>query len=121
MALTDAGERIALDATLTGTIQVALFTAAPGESGGGTEVTGGSYARQSVTFGAAATVTGTTTASNTNEVIFPVATADWGTVVAAGVFNGSDLVWYGNLTTSRIVLNGDEFRFAIGSIVLGLE
>jgi hypothetical protein len=121
MALTDIGERLALDATLTGTLTVALYTAAPGEAGGGTEVSGGSYARQSITFNAAATVSGTTTADNAAEVLFPVATANWGTVVAAGVFNGSDLVWYGNLTISRTVNSGDQFRFAAGSIAVGIE
>lgn len=34
------------------TVYAALFTAAPGEAGGGTEVTGGSYIRKAITFGA---------------------------------------------------------------------
>ena len=35
------------------TVYAALFTSNPDEDGSGTEVTGGSYARQAVTFGAA--------------------------------------------------------------------
>jgi hypothetical protein len=121
MGLTDIGERLALDATLTGTLTVALYTAAPGEGGGGTEVSGGSYARQSIAFGAAATNSGTTTASNSGEILFPVATANWGTVAAAAVYNGANMVWYGTLGTSRTVNSGDQFRFAAASIVLGME
>jgi hypothetical protein len=120
MALTDFGERLALDASLTGTLTVALYTVAPTDTGGGTEVSGGSYARQSITFDAAATATGTTTAKNAAEILFPVATGNWGTVVAAAVFVGSDMVWYGNLTASRTVNSGDQFRFADEAIVLGM-
>lgn len=121
MALTDFGERLALDASLGGTLEVALYTVAPGEAGGGTEVSGGSYARQSISFNAAATASGTTTADNDAEILFPLATGNYGTVVAAAVFDGSDMIWYGNLTTSRTVNSGDQFRFAIGAIVLGIE
>lgn len=121
MALTDFAERLAIDETLTGTLTVALYTVAPGEAGGGTEVTGGSYARQSITFSAAATVSGTSTAKNSADVLFPVATGNYGVVVAAAVFNGSDMVWYGNLTTSRTVNSGDQFRFATNAIVVGIE
>jgi hypothetical protein len=120
MALTDIGERLALDASLAGTLEVALYTVAPTDTGGGTEVTGGSYARQSITFDPAGTVGGTTTAANDAEILFPVATGNYGTVVAAAVFDGSDMIWYGNLTTNRAVNTGDQFRFAIGSIVLGI-
>ena len=42
--------------TAPGTLYVALFTAAPSDSGGGTECSGGSYARKSM---AAMTVSGT--------------------------------------------------------------
>lgn len=121
MALTDFAERLALDETLTGTLTVALYTVAPGEAGGGTEVSGGSYARQSITFNAAATVSGTTTADNDADVLFPVATGNYGTVVAAAIFNGADMVWYGNLTANRTVNSGDQFRFSAGAIVLGIE
>ena len=51
---------------------VALYTAATGEGGGGTEVSTGGYARQSVTF----SVSGNT-ASNTSAVEYPTATASY--------------------------------------------
>ena len=42
--------------TSPATAYVALYTSAPGPTGGGTEVSGGSYARTACTFGAAASV-----------------------------------------------------------------
>jgi hypothetical protein len=91
---------------------LALYTVAPGEAGGGTEVTGGSYARTAVTF----SVSGDT-ATNSAAVEFPAATANWGTVVAVGVFdNSSALVAYANLSTSRTVNSGDVFRIPSGDL-----
>ena len=70
--------------TAPGTLYVALYTAAPSDSGGGTEVSGGAYARQSSGF----TVSGAT-ASNTAAIEYATATADYGTVVAMGVFDAA--------------------------------
>jgi len=101
---------------------VALYTVAPGETGGGTEVSGGSYARTAVTF----TVSGTapTTASNSSAVEFPTATGSWGTIVAAGIFDAStsgNLLAFANLTTSKTVDSGDVLRFNTGEIDVTLD
>lgn len=98
---------------------IALYTVAPGEAGGGTEVTGGSYARQAVTF----TVTGDTASNNAN-VEWPAATAGWGTVAAVGVFDassGGNLLAYANLTASRTVNSGDVFRILSGDLDITLN
>jgi hypothetical protein len=97
-----------------GGLYVALYTSAPSDTGGGTEVSGGAYARQTAAF----TVTADT-ASNTSAIEYPTATADYGTVVAVGVFDASssgNLLAYGNLTTSKTVSTGDVFRFNAGAI-----
>jgi hypothetical protein len=101
---------------------IALYTVAPGEGGGGTEVSGGSYARQAVTF----TVSGTapTEASNSVAVEFPTATANWGTVVAAAIFDAStsgNMLAYANLTTSKTIDSGDVLRFNAGSLDVTLD
>ncbi len=101
---------------------VDLYTVAPGEAGGGTEVSGGSYARTAVTF----TVSGTapTTASNSGAVEFPTATGSWGTIVAAGIFDAStsgNLLAYADLTTSKTVDSGDVLRFNTGEIDVTLD
>tara|TARA_R100001440_G_scaffold75589_1_gene103201 strand:+ start:930 stop:1322 length:393 start_codon:yes stop_codon:yes gene_type:complete len=107
--------------TAPGTLYVALYTVAPTDTGGGTEVSGGGYVRQSSAF----TVSGTnpTTASNTAAVEFPTATANYGTVVAVGIFDASssgNLLAYGNLTASKVVSTGDVFRFNTGDLDITL-
>ena len=107
--------------TAPSTLYVALYTVAPTDTGGGTEVSGGAYARQTATF----SVSGTdpTTASNTAAIEYPTATADYGTVVAVGVFDASssgNLLAYANLSTSKVVSSGDIFRFNTGDLDITL-
>jgi len=100
------------------TVYAALFTSVPSDTGGGTEVTGGSYARVAVTFGAPSPA-GTT--SNSVEVTYPEATAGWGTVVAFGVFDAlttGNLLYWGDITPSKTVDSGDTARFAVGDLTI---
>ncbi len=99
------------------TIYVGLFTVTPDETGGGTEVTGGAYARQSVTFTAPAP----DSCSNNADVTFPTATGDWGTVVAFALFDqssGGNMLYFTTLTASREILTGDQFRFPTNQLVV---
>ena len=107
--------------TAPGTHYLALFTAAPGETGGGTEVTtsGTAYVRQSVAF----TTTGNTT-SNTASVEYPTATATMGTVTHVGVFDavtGGNLMAYATLTSSKAIDTGDVFRVPTGDLDITLD
>lgn len=97
-------------------IYVALFTTAPTDSTPGTEVTGGSYARQPVTFAAPSGGT----CANTADITFPTATAPWGTVTSFGLFDAGaagNLLYYANLTSPRDVLVNDEIRFPAGQLL----
>ena len=101
---------------------VALYTVAPGESGGGTECSGTSYARQSVTF----SVTGTapTTASNSAAVEFPTAGGSWGTIVAAAILDAStsgNMIAFADLTTAKTIDTGDVLRFNTGALTITLD
>jgi hypothetical protein len=101
---------------------VALYTVAPTDTGGGTEVSGTDYARTAVTF----SVSGTSpaTASNSSPVEFPEAGGSWGTVVAAGIFDASsagNLLAYANLTTSKAVDTGDVLRFNTAALTVTLD
>lgn len=103
------------------TKHVALYTVAPTDTGGGTEVSGGAYARQTGAF----TVSGTnpTTASNSAAIEYPTATANYGTVVAVGILDassGGNLLAYANLDTSKSVTTGDVFRFDTGDLDITL-
>ncbi len=105
--------------TAPATLYVGLFTSDPGETGSGTEVSGGSYARQTVAF----TVTGSQ-ASNTAAVEFPTATASWGTITYAAIYDavsGGNLLAYGALTTSKTIDNGDVFRIPAGDFDINLD
>ena len=99
-----------------------LFTAAPSDTGGGTEVSGGSYARVTVASSlanyAGTQSSGSTTASsgtggltsNNGTITFPAPTANWGSVTHFGVFDassGGNLLIHGALTVAKTINNGD--------------
>lgn len=108
--------------TFPATLYVGLLTSAPSDTGGGTEVTGGSYARVGVTGslanwagtqGAGTTVasSGTTgTTSNNNAITFPTPTANWGVISHVGVYDqtsGGNLLFWAPLAVAKTVNNGD--------------
>ena len=110
------------------TIYVALFTAAPSDSGGGTEVTtaGGTlYARVAVTNNTTnwpnASGTSPTSKSNGTTITFPTAGADWGTVVAVALFDastGGNQLYWATLNANKVVSNGDTASFSPGTITI---
>lgn len=132
-AATNTTEELALNYLLTtGSVTrptawyVGLFTATPGEAGGGTEVSGNGYARQAVTFDPASTPSNNLTfCDNSSTITFPTATGgNWGTITSIGIFSASTsgtLYFYGNLATSKTVNDGDTFQFAAGAITISLN
>ena len=125
-ALSDHAEKLLLDWLMTsGTATrptawyVALYTAAPSDSGGGTELTGNGYSRQSVAFDAATSPGGTT--ANSGDVTFTASGGDWGTVTHIGIHDadsGGNLLWHGAMTTSKTIADGDTLQFSTGNIDL---
>ena len=106
--------------TAPSTIYVALFTSAPNDSGGGTEVSGNGYARQSMAFSAASGGS----ISNSSSVEFPTATGSQGTITHVGLFDassGGNLLAYGALTASKAVGSGDVFRFNAAALTISLD
>lgn len=104
-------------------IAIALFTAAPGETGGGTEVSGGSYARvqrnpSDANWTAASATDGLT--DNAASLDFPTPTANWGVVSHVAILDatsGGNFWFYGALTTPKTVNNGDAApSFPIGTL-----
>ena len=99
-------------------VYVALFTVTPGEAAGGTEVTGGSYARQAATFGAASSGA-TTNSANIDFAGMPAATT-----VAIGIFDAitsGNMLLYGALTTNKTTDAGDTLRIATGSLSVSID
>ena len=105
--------------TSVATVYVSLWTSDPTDAGSGTEVTGGSYARTAVTFGAPSN--GVTL--NSADVTFPTATASWGTVGWIGINDAAtsgNLLYHSPLDTSKTIDSGDIFKISTGNLSVTL-
>jgi hypothetical protein len=142
-AMTDFLENKLVDHLFRGTsftaptaLYVGLLTAAPSDTGGGTEVTGGSYARvswapngtnwtntQNSGTGVSSGTGGTT--SNSGAITFPAPTANWGTISHFAIYDAStvgNMLWWGALTQSKTVNNGDAApSFQAGALSIQLD
>jgi hypothetical protein len=99
-------------------LKVALVTAAGDDATAGTEVTGGSYSRQTLTVGAASG--GATT--NSADLSFTGMPAC--TVVGWEIWDSAGTpvrLWYGPLDTNRTLAAGDEYRINAGSLSLSIS
>ena len=106
--------------TSVATVYVSLWTSDPTDAGSGTEVSGGSYARTAVTFGAPSN--GVTT--NSADVTFPQATASWGTVGWIGINDAlttGNLLYHTPLDASKTIDIGDIFKIASGNLSVTLS
>ena len=91
------------------TTYLALYTNDPTDADTGTEITGGSYVRQAITF---SSPSGGAT-SNSSAIEFPQATADWGTITHVGIrdaVTSGNLLYHSALDTSKTIANGDIFK-----------
>ena len=105
--------------TSPATVYVGLYTSDPTDANTGTEVSGGSYARTAVTFGAPSGGASTNSAA----VEFPQATASWGTVGWIGILDAStsgNLLYHTALDESKTIDNGDIFRISSGNLSVTL-
>lgn len=123
--LTNTAENKMLDA-LVGTasysadtpIKLALVTANGNDATAGTEVSGGSYARQNITFSAASS------GSISNDAVETFTNMPTCTVVGIELWDSAGTpsrLAYGSLTASKSLTSGDTLEFAIGSITLSLS
>jgi len=105
--------------TSPATVYVGLFTTDPTDAGSGTEVSGGSYARQAGSFAAPSNGTSTTNA----DITFPTATGTWGTVTHFGIFTAStsgNLLYHGVLNNSKTIQTGDILKIETGNLTVTL-
>lgn len=104
--------------TMPSPVYVALFTVAPGDAGGGTEVTGGSYSRKTATF-TAASGGATSNSANIDFTGMPAATT-----VAIALFDnltGGNMLVHGTLTTNKQTDAGDTLRIATGDLDISID
>ena len=119
--------------TAPGTVYIALYTAAPSDTGGGTEITIGTnnYSRASLVSsqsawnntqasGTAVASTGTTgITANTSAITFATPSGSWGTVTHFGILDAAtagNLLFHGALTVSQTVNTGNTVSFAAGAL-----
>lgn len=99
------------------TRQVRLYTVAPTAGSTGTEVSGGSYAPQTVVFTAASSGA----SENASLITFPAATSSWGTVVAWAVTTSGGSQKTFRAITPVTVNSGDVVKFAAGDLDVTLS
>ena len=102
------------------TVYVGLYTSDPTDANTGTEVSGGSYARTAVTFGAPSNGASTNNAA----VEFPQCTSAWGTVGWIGILDAAtsgNLMYHTALDISKTIDSGDIFKIAVGSLSVTLS
>ena len=100
-------------------VYLALYTSDPTDADSGTECSGTSYARQSITFGAPSNGVST----NSAVIEFPQAGGSWGTITHVGIRDAStsgNLLYHTALDASKTIATGDVFRVAIGSLSVTL-
>ena len=105
--------------TSPSTVYVGLFTSDPTDAGSGSEVSGGSYAREAMTFGAPSNGASVNSAA----VEFDQATGNWGTITHFAIFDAlttGNMLYHGALTASKTIETGDVFKFATSSVSVTL-
>lgn len=125
-AMSDYLENAILNATLRGqaytspaTVYLALYTSDTTDAKTGIEVSGGAYVRQTIAFNTPINGAATSTA----DVLFPIATAGWGTVTHIGILDAStsgNLLYHGELTNTKTIATDDQLKIAAGDITVTL-
>ena len=100
-------------------VYLALHTADPTDAGSGAECSGGSYARQAITFNAAHATAGTIDNSSAEEFTNMPAC----TVTHIGIWDASssgNLLYHGIVSSSKAVADGDTISLAAGQLTVTL-
>ena len=100
------------------TVNLALYSEAPTDAVGGTElVVANGYAREAITFGAASGGS----IANTAPVSFLASGAAWLDVVAIGIFDATTNLLAWDVITTASIGDGDTLTFPIGDITITLD
>lgn len=119
--------------TMPSDVYVALFTANPGEAGSfaaeilvsetvSDTVFQTAYTRELVTFAAASDGS----AESNITVTFPTATRDWGTITHLAITDSAtrgagNVLFYGAVTTAKVIETGDTFQITAGNLTVSLD
>ncbi len=101
---------------------ISLHTANPTDTGTGTEVSGGSYARVASSFATASGTSGSVVSDA--DATFPTATAGWGVVGWIGLWDslsGGNMLYHTALDASKTIDSGDIFKISSGNLTVTLS
>ena len=104
-------------------VYVALYMTDPTDSDSGTEVNGGAYARQLVSFGAPTQQSEQAVIANNARIEFPKATAVWGEVSHFGIRDaqqGGNLLAYGTFNRPTTIETGNRFIIEPGNLTISM-
>jgi hypothetical protein len=104
--------------TMPSNAYLALYTAAPNNAGGGTEVSGNNYSRVQLTAASLDSASSRTSTNNT-AYTFPTASGSWGTIVALGIVDAStngNLLWWGDATTNQTIGTNNIYTVPAGEL-----
>lgn len=104
--------------TMTTPCKLALMTSNGNDSTPGTEVTGGSYSRQTIAFDAASS------GSISNNAVINFTGMPAATVVGIEIYDNAGTpkrLAYGSLTANKTTASGDTIQFGAGNITLSLS
>lgn len=96
-------------------VYLALFTTATTDAGGGTEVAGGSYARQAISFQAGGAGSG----AADNDAAEAFSNMPSATVTHCAIFDassGGNMLLHAPLASPKTITAGDTLTFAIGDL-----
>lgn len=105
-------------------VYLALYINDPTDADTGTEVSGGGYARQLVTFGSPTQSGGKGVIANANKIEFDIATTNWGQVSHWGIRSAStagQLLCRGAFNRLEEVLEGHRFTVGIGNLTVSMD
>ena len=96
---------------------LALFSTAPTETGGGTELTGNGYAR--IALGLGAPTAGV--ATNAGTITFTASGGAWSQIVGHAIFDASsagNMLMYEDSVSGPTLADGDSYEFDPGDITV---
>jgi hypothetical protein len=102
-------------------VYLGLYSGAPTDAGGGTELSGFGYARQAITFGDPAAAGAI---ANTVQVAFIANGDDWAQATHFGIFDaasGGNLLFWDPLDAPVTVGDGETLVFAPGEIEVNAD
>ena len=103
--------------TMPAAVYLGLSTASMNDDNSGTELSGSGYAREAITFAAAASAS----ISNNASVEFNSATGSWGTVSHWAIYDastGGNQLFHGSFATGKTIATGDILKVASGALTI---